>query len=1175
VPRKSKEGSNNGGKILFSQLKQVWTDVDMARWHSYFAETLPDHNFTIKGPHIKGRCPFHEDATPSFVVTPNKRIATCFGCHKIFSNPINLLAGVGKTSFANAIVFARKRWGLKAAIPEALSDRYAAYEEHQKNKNNLMELFGSVLFEAMGEYANGGKAALVAKNLEFAETAIEYLKNRRLGESAPGELVAEEDRSTGEFDQFGAWHAMTGRGLIGILPPRYILDNKIGGDSPLFKFYHTYFGAAAEGQQNLGWLVFPYDDAPDSVCRFKIREPRKATPDAKPGQLWIDDSYEEEMGRFRGFYGLRYYNNFLSMAEHGDDGPKEGHVAMIKEGEFDTLAAIAHQVRRGSEDYISLSLSGGAAESLNNLENLGIRRAWIVPDRDGGGTHFARAVLSKTRSRNISFRVFQWPDEYTEWADPKDPLASIKDADEAIKRVGYPRWVRYVCDATRYWMAHEWCFDQASSEVSKGNLSDIQFVARVAAEWGKLLHEGQVLAAYCDAIAKAFGLDASVLKQDLLADDDTEDTFIERLGRVLLEHFHIVGRRPDGHKSVVRVWHKESRETSEIVLNDEKSIENLIARHYGRLDLFVKEKLNEPRFLVPESDETQSFNVTTKLRKYQEFLNIAMKGLMGNVKPIDEENVRAQGIHTVDSGMSHMKSYLVNGRDVFKIEHNGTNVIASRLEGPSDGGVVFENTGASWCDFVKSEADIVSGKDVDLVDIYTTIRDMITTGWSFKYQDVDATFMTLYVMCLGVMTVFPRQTSVMLSAEAGSGKSRFTHGFIGRHQFPNINVVAHSKSMPGFTPAGIKQQHGNTSLALCLEEFEDTGGNDKKSLNTRHTLEMLRDLISEAPVKITQGTATGTAKTYYLRFPLAVSAIKPLRGAADRSRFIHFEMAKSEGHGDPNVTLPQMFGLEKIRKTRREVLLGAIHHMLELRNLSSEVALEYSSGSKLPKYAESRYREALYPLLAMLKLLERLAKAKGMPSAIPDYTDFAYRFTETRKEYLTQLTTVSENEMVFQTILSAPIQIAVAGDHEHATGSTNVKKMLLDINNLDAINKTSQGVFIDSQMEWLIVNWMEACQGLLSNTQYRTESAPRLKQFGERSPYSVKTDDVKASGVMERMFHVMGPCQTIDMISVFSVKHILDEVRTHMERKGAQSALTDSRNNVDTSVPAEDGDVVV
>jgi hypothetical protein len=1174
VPRKSRE-SNHDNKILFSQLKQVWTDIDISYWQAYMAETFPDGKFTRQGPHIKGRCPFHEDSTPSFVVTPNRHIAKCFGCCKIFTNPINLLAGIGKTSYAQAIVFARKRWGLKAAIPEALSERYAAYEAHQKNKNDLMELFGTILFNAMGVYAEGGELALQRENLMFAKDTIEYLKNRKLGESAPGELVAEEDRPTGEFDQFGAWHAMTGRGLIGILPPRYVLDNKLGGDSTLFKFYHSYFGAAAEGQQNLGWLVFPYDDAPDSVCRFKLREPRKSSADAKPGQLWVDDAYEEEMGKFRGFYGLRYYNNFLSMAEHGDDGPKDGHVAMIKEGEFDTLSAIAHQVRRGSEDYISLSLSGGAAESLNNLEDFGIRRAWIVPDRDSGGLHFARSVLSKTRSRNISFRVFQWPDEYAEWSDSNDPSASIKDPDEAIKKIGYPRWVKYICDVTRYWLAHEWCFDQASSEAGRGNTADIQFVARIATEWGKLLHEEQVLAAYCDAIAKAFGLDASILKRDLLADDDTESTFIDRLGRVLLENFHLVGRRPDGHKSIVRVWHKESRETSEIVLNDEKSIENLIARHYGRLDLFVKEKLNEPRFLVPESDENQSFNVTSKLRKYQEYLNIAMKGVMVGVNPIDEENVRAQGIHMTESGPGYMTSYLVNGRDVFKLVHNTAGLSATRLEGPSDGTVVFENTGMAWCNFIKSDADIMAGKDVDLVEIYTSIREMISTGWSFRYQDVDCTFMALYVMCLGVMTVFPRQTAVMLSAEAGSGKSRFTHGFIGRHQFPNINVVAHSKSMPGFTPAGIKQQHANTSLALCLEEFEDTGGNDKKSLNTRHTLEMLRDLISEAPVKITQGTAAGTAKTYYLRFPWAVSAIKPLRSAADRSRFVHFEMAKEEGHGDPNVILPQMFGLDKIRRVRREVLLGTVYNMLELRNLCTEVSLEYSSGNKLPKYAESRYRESLYPLLAMLKLLERLAKAKGMPSAIPDYTDFAYRFTESRKEYLTQLTTVSENETVFQTLLSAPIQIAVAGDREHATGSTNIKEMLLDLNNLDAINKTSQGVFIDTQAEWLIVNWMEACQGLLSNTQYRMESAPRLKQFGERSPYSIRTDDVRASGVMERMFHVTGPCQSMDMISVFSVKHILDEVRAHMERKGAQSALNDSPSSVDTSVSVEDGDVVV
>jgi hypothetical protein len=1129
-----KEADN---RVLFARLQRVWTDIAHGEWLSLLAEAAPEGRFIRYKHHIKGGCPFHDDSTPSFIVTPEKGIAKCFGCHKIFVNPVHLIAALQKCSYGDAILFARKRFGLKASIPDALFEKVRDHEVYQRHKATLMRFFSKLLFQSMGAYANN---TLDADGLSWAQPVVEYLVKRRLGESAPNELVSEEDQPNGTFDQYGVWQAICGQQLLGVFPPKAFVENEFGVTSEEFKFYNSYFGKYTDGFNYLGFLVFPYNDAPNSICRFKMREPTRE----KPGMAWVDDAYEAEMGSFRGFYGLAYYRTFLSMRDHGDDGPKEGHVALLHEGEFDALASIAQQIRRSSEDFVALALGGASSQPVDRLADLGVLRAWLVGDRDKGGENFARRVMNDTKSKTITFRVFQWPDEYVEWTDPTDPGARIKDPDDAIKKLGYPRFARYACDVGMYWHAHEWCYDQAGAEIRRGNPEDIPFVNRIAKDWGSVLRDAQSSAAFCDAIAKNFGLDATILKRDIWTKDEKESTFIERLMRTVIEKFHVVGvQNAESRKRLLVLWHKDTRAIETVVLNDEKGAETFVARYYGPIYNFVKDHVGEPGFIVGDDGDDTPFDVSMRSKRYREYLNQALLSLAQDRASIDTSNTKSQGIHMLDHSAHHIRSYMVNGRDVFRIQHDETEMRVTRLEGPSDEGTIFENVEDAWIDSIKTEADFFPEKPTSLVDLYLQLKGMIDTGWGFRNQWLDATFLAAHVLTVAPMTVFTRQTAVIVNAEAESGKSKFTAGFIGGSGFPRINVVAHARSMQGYTAASIRQKHNNCSLCLCLEEFEDYGGNDAKSVAVRKVLELCRDLISEAAVNWSIGTTTGESKTYRLRFPLVASAIRPLRDAASLSRFVQFELVKDSSRGDPVLALLDKFSDETMKKARHDVVVVVLPHMLSLRKHQAIIEKEYAKGDKLPAHATSRFREALYPVLCMLRLLGELAKAEGRPSAVPDYRQFAYDFSESRRDQLARLKTTSENEQIFETILSSPIQTASVGDKDLAAGVTNLREMLSNLNDLNAINKTKKGVYLDVKMEWLVINWVEATQGLLYQSKYRSETPTFLKQVSERSPHHVKTEDVRAGRVLERLVSVMGPCQPIDLISVFSIKHLLDQMR--------------------------------
>src|SRR5690606_28466291 len=54
-------------------------------------------DLTKKGKNYMGLCPFHDEKTPSFSVTPEKNIAFCFGCKK-GGGPITFLAQIKNIS---------------------------------------------------------------------------------------------------------------------------------------------------------------------------------------------------------------------------------------------------------------------------------------------------------------------------------------------------------------------------------------------------------------------------------------------------------------------------------------------------------------------------------------------------------------------------------------------------------------------------------------------------------------------------------------------------------------------------------------------------------------------------------------------------------------------------------------------------------------------------------------------------------------------------------------------------------------------------------------------------------------------------------------------------------------------------------------------------------------------
>lgn len=87
------------------------------------------------GANYKGLCPFHEEKTPSFIVTPSKGICHCFGCHK-GGNAINFLMQLNNMSYPEAIRWLAKKYNIE--VVETGLDEHA--NEERKHREELLTL---------------------------------------------------------------------------------------------------------------------------------------------------------------------------------------------------------------------------------------------------------------------------------------------------------------------------------------------------------------------------------------------------------------------------------------------------------------------------------------------------------------------------------------------------------------------------------------------------------------------------------------------------------------------------------------------------------------------------------------------------------------------------------------------------------------------------------------------------------------------------------------------------------------------------------------------------------------------------------------------------------------------------------------------------------------------------
>lgn len=97
------------------------------------------------GSTLKGNCPFHNEKTPSFVVTPQKNIFKCFGCGK-GGDSISFVMEHEKYSYVEALEFLAQKYNIKVEYIKSEHAEEIAQERLEQESLYIANSFAAVYY---------------------------------------------------------------------------------------------------------------------------------------------------------------------------------------------------------------------------------------------------------------------------------------------------------------------------------------------------------------------------------------------------------------------------------------------------------------------------------------------------------------------------------------------------------------------------------------------------------------------------------------------------------------------------------------------------------------------------------------------------------------------------------------------------------------------------------------------------------------------------------------------------------------------------------------------------------------------------------------------------------------------------------------------------------------------
>ncbi|MBC7933060.1 MAG: DNA primase [Rubrivivax sp.] len=356
------------------------TFIDDLRRQADIVRVVSDYvSVKKKGTNWMACCPFHQEKSPSFSVSPSKDIFYCFGCGK-GGSVFNFVMEMERVTFPEAIRIVAEKAGV--ALPVMVEDK--KFEERRKEADEVIQLNSWALEFWEGQLQDEGAEAQAAR---------EYVEGRGLTDET--RRVFRLGYAPNSWDALGNHLKSKGASIGQIERSGLVVKKDAGGYYDRFR----------------GRLIFPVLDAQGRPVAFGARAMRAGD---EPKYLNSPETAAYTKGRH--LFGL----------SASRDEIRKKKFAILVEGYLDLIIPFQHGVRNVVAS-LGTSLTADQAKLLGRFA----RKVVVNYDGDRAGISAAKRAIEVLLPEDFEVKILVLPDG----ADP-DEFVRAEGVEEYNKRRG-------------------------------------------------------------------------------------------------------------------------------------------------------------------------------------------------------------------------------------------------------------------------------------------------------------------------------------------------------------------------------------------------------------------------------------------------------------------------------------------------------------------------------------------------------------------------------------------------------------------------------------------------------------------------------------------------------------------------------------------------------------------